>query len=47
MGVDAAYLSSTEIYPVGNPFWRSSGELPRAIAGMNGVSIDNKIIMTG
>ena len=41
------YLSSTEILTEGSQSWRIVGPLPNAVSGLRGVSINNRIIMTG
>ena len=46
-GKDGAYLSSTEILARGGNSWSFVGELPRAMFGVQAVSIGNTIIVTG
>ena len=41
------YLSSTEILTEGDSSWTIVGNLPKAVWGIRGVSLNNRIIMTG
>ena len=41
------FLSSTEILKDGDSLWFTVGNLPEAVSRILGVSIDNKILMTG
>ena len=44
----SAELVSTEILSSGSDAWRQVGDLPTGpISGLRGVSLNNKIIMTG
>ena len=40
-------LSSTEILTEGSQSWRIVGPLPYSVDGLRGVSLNNRIIMTG
>ena len=40
-------LSSTEIFATGSTAWTSAANLPFEINGLIGVSINNKVLMTG
>ena len=40
-------MSSTEILTEGSQIWKIVGPLPVAVFGLRGVSINNRIIMTG
>ena len=46
-GYDHGYLSSTETLVDGAATWSTAGELPVAMLGLRGVSLNNKILMTG
>ena len=46
-GWDSSYLSSTEILVDGAVTWTEVGELPVSMYGLRGVSLNNKILMTG
>ena len=47
-GTDGGYERSyTEILTEGSPSWKDVGQLPDATYGLKGVSLDNRIIMTG
>ena len=41
------YLDSTEIYTDGGSSWVDAEPLPQGAIGLQGVSVDNKIFMTG
>ena len=40
-------MASTEVFTDGSQSWRTVGPLPYAVEGLRGVSINNKVIMTG
>ena len=40
-------LTSTEIFTKGSSSWTDVGPLPYAVFGLKGVSLENKIFMTG
>ena len=40
-------ISSTEILTEGSSRWNEVGPLPSGVWGLRGVSLDNRIIMTG
>ena len=44
---DLGPLSSTETLVEGSEAWTEVGELPVAIIGLRGVSLNNNIFMTG
>ena len=41
------YLSSTEILVTLAGVWRTVGQLPSAVVGLSGATLDNRIYMTG
>ena len=40
-------LSSTEIFEMGSKSWIEVGKLPSPLSQLKGISINNKVIMTG
>ena len=44
---DDAYLSSTEVLTVDSHAWTMVTPLPRALAGVGSVTLDNTVYMTG
>jgi len=46
-GYNSDYLKSTETLIIGSASWQTAGSLPNAVRGIRGVSISNKIILTG
>merc|ERR1711915_120325 len=46
-GYNSDYLKSTETLIIGSASWQTAGSLPNAVYGIRGVSISNKIILTG
>ena len=45
-GVNEA-TSSTEVYVEGASAWTQGPELPRALLGLRGVSVNNEVLMIG
>ena len=45
--VTGGYLHSTEILVEGDSSWTTVGNLPKAVSAICGVSVNNRIIMTG
>ena len=41
------YCINTEIFFFGSESWKGAGKLPTPLTSLKGVSINNKIIMTG
>ena len=41
------FLDTTEILVEGDASWTTVGNLPKAVWGIRGVSLNNRIIMTG
>ena len=41
------WLDTTEILVEGDSSWTTVGSLPKAVQGIRGVSLNNRIIMTG
>ena len=48
-GIDANMLTTTEKLEIGKKTkkWKQVGHLPNALQGLRGVSLNNKIFMTG
>ena len=46
-GYNDGKLSSTEVLKDGDLSWTTVGNLPKAVWGIRGVSLNNRIIMTG
>ena len=46
-GYEANYLSSTEILVTLAGVWRTVGQLPTAVEGLRGATLDNTVYMLG
>ena len=46
-GYGSSYLDSTEVLTHGAQAWSYAGPLPRAMEGLQAVSIENTVISTG
>ena len=46
-GFNGNYLSSTEVLTLSEDTWKYSTSLPFARRGLAGISVNNKVIMTG
>ena len=41
------HIATTEVLRVGDDAWTFVGNLPRAMAGLRGVNLGNRLFMTG